>query len=38
MKIALFPNMIKKSSREVADNIVAFLKGKGAEIYSEDAV
>lgn len=37
MKIALFPNMIKKPSREIAGNIVSFLKQKGAEVFSEDA-
>jgi NAD+ kinase len=38
MQIALFPNMIKKPSREIAGNIVSFLKERGAEVYSEDNV
>lgn len=38
MKIALFPNMTKKPSREIAGNIVSFLKERKAEVFSEDAV
>lgn len=38
MQIALFPNMIKKSSREIAGNIVTFLTKSGVEVFSEDAV
>lgn len=38
MQIALFPNMIKKPSREIAGKIVSFLSARGAEIFSEDAV
>lgn len=38
MQIALFPNMIKKPSREIAGNIVSFLTERGAEVFSEDAV
>lgn len=38
MQIALFPNMIKKPSREIAGNIVNFLKERNAEVYAEDSV
>ncbi len=38
MQIALFPNMIKKPSREIAGSIVSFLKERGAEVFSEDVV
>lgn len=38
MQIALFPNMIKKPSREIAGNIVTFLTERGAEVFSEDNV
>ncbi len=38
MKIALFPNMIKKTSREIAGNIVSFLNERAAEVYAEDAI
>lgn len=38
MHIALFPNMIKKPSREIAGNIVSFLKQRGADVFSEDSI
>lgn len=38
MQIALFPNMTKKTSQEIARNIVSFLIEKGAEVFSEDSV
>lgn len=38
MHIALFPNMIKKPSREIAGNIVHYLTSRGAKVFSEDAV
>lgn len=38
MQIALFPNMIKKSSREIAGNIVQFLTSRGAKVFSEEEV
>ncbi|MBN9378128.1 MAG: NAD(+) kinase [Chlamydiales bacterium 38-26] len=38
MNIAVFPNMIKKPSREIAGSIVAFLKSQGAVVYAEDHV
>ncbi|WP_044882118.1 NAD(+)/NADH kinase [Neochlamydia sp. EPS4] len=38
MHIALFPNMIKKTSGEIAQQIAAFLKKRNAHVYAEDEV
>jgi NAD+ kinase len=38
MHIALFPNMIKKPSREIAGNIVKFLQERNATVYAEDSI
>lgn len=38
MQIALFPNMMKKTSKEIAGNIITFLKERGADVFSEDGV
>lgn len=38
MQIALFPNMIKKPSREIAGNIVQYLTERGAKVFAEDSV
>lgn len=37
MKIALFPNMAKKQSEDVAKEIAQFLIKRGVEVFAEDA-
>lgn len=38
MQIALFPNLLKKSSLEIASKIISFLTERGVGVFSEDSI